>query len=211
MADALADALASAQALLADTSPEAAAKALSVLAPYQGVPHPHAPFLTGAALQRLGAGAVAAERYERSLELQPELIHARVNLVQVYLSLEPPQLEKALQHAEEAVRREPQNSERFWLHALVLERSGQDEPAQKALQRCLALDPRNVRAYVNLDALLLKAGKSSASRALAGLAIRETQRSAGAFTFWTHPLQRPPHMHKARKEPGTPTDTKGCF
>lgn len=196
----LAAALAAAQALLSDPAgtQEAAAKAVSVLTPFSGVPHPHVPFLTAAALQRLGHYRDAAEHYETALRLLPELIHARTNLIQVCLALEPPQLEAAKKHAEEAVAREPQNPERLFLQALVLERAGKEEHAQRALQRCLALDPRSIKAYVNLDALYLRSGNLQASRALAGLAIREMERSGGAFAFWRHPLQRPPHVHPVR-------------
>ena len=106
-------------------------------------------------------------------------------------------------HAEQAVAREPQNAERFFLQALVLERAGREEPAQRALQRCLALDPRQIKAYVNLDASYLRCGNLQASRALAGLAIREMERSGGAFAFWRHPLQRPPHVHPVRTAQNT--------
>ena len=199
------EALAAAKALLADSSREAAAKALGVLAPLQSVRHAHVHFLTGAALQRLGGrDRDAAAQYEHALLLMPELIHARLNLVQLYISLG--QLDVALLHVDEAVLREPHNAERLWLQALVLERAGQAEAAQRALQRCLALDPRNIPAYVNLDALYLKAGKLKESRALAGLAIREAERSGGAFSLWTHPLQRPPHVrqvrHRSHQRPG---------
>ena len=191
------EALAAAKALLADTSQEAASKALRVLAPLQSARHAHVHFFTGAALQRLGGrDCDAAAQYEDSLRLCPELIHARTNLVQLYLSLG--QLDAALLHAADAVTREPHNAERLWLQSLVLERAGQAEAAQRALQRCLALDPRNIPAYVNLDALYLKAGKLKETRALAGLAIREAERSGGAFSLWTHPLQRPPHVRKVR-------------
>lgn len=205
MSEAVERALGAAKGLLADTTggdAEAlAAKALAVLAPFQNgedTVHPHVPFLTGAALQRLGRHSQAAEHYERSLHLQPELIHARTNLIHAYLALEPPRLDAALRHAEEAVAREPQNAERLWLQAHVLERAGKDELAQRALQRCLVLDPRNIRAYVNLDASYLRAGRVEAARTLAGLALREKERSGGVFSFWQHPLQRPPHVHKVR-------------
>jgi len=191
------EALATAKALLADGSQEAASKAYDVLAPLQSTRHAHVHFLTAIALQRMGGrDRDAAAQYEESLRLCPELIYARVNLVQLYTSVG--QLDAALLHAEEAVLREPLNGDRRWLQALVLERAGQAEAAQRALQRCLALDPRNIPAYVNLDALYLKAGKLKESRALAGLAIREAERSKGVFSLWSHPLQRPPHLRKAR-------------
>ena len=194
------EALAAAKALLADSSrQEAAAQALCLLAPLQSTRHAHVHFLTGAALQRIGGrDRDAAAQYEESLRLCPELIYGRVNLVQLYLSTG--QLDAALQHAAEAVSREPLNADRLWLQALVLERAGQAEAARRALQRCLALDPRNIPAYVNLDALYLKAGKLKESRALAGLAIREAERSGGAFSLWAHPFQRPPHVRKVRRQ-----------
>jgi hypothetical protein len=96
------------------------------------------------------------------------------------------------------VAREPLSAERQFLLALVYTEARQEASARKALQRCVALDPRCVEAYVNLDALYLRAGDLKACRALASMATREARLSGGTFRFWTHPAQRPPHMVQVR-------------
>ena len=194
-------AFARAKALLASAGAAPAEEAVAVLAPWQNSDHAHAPFLLGAALQRLERLPAAAAAYERALALEPALIFARVNLVHVLLSQQ--QLSAAQAHAEEAVTREPAVAERHFLLALVAMASGDDARARAALQRCVVLDPRKVEAYVNLDALYLRAGDLKACRALAALAMRQARLSGGAWALWTHELQRPPHMLPVRASADT--------
>lgn len=199
MEPALEAALARARLLLSVASDGAAAEAVAVLAPWQErrCNHPHVPFLLGAALQRLNKLPEAVAAYESALALEPALIFARVNLVHVLLSLQ--RLPAARAHAEEAVAREPTAADRHFLLSLVLMQADDEAGARKALQRCLDMDPRRVEAYVNLDALYLREGNLKACRELAGLAIREAKRSEGAFTLWSHELQRPPHMRQVSR------------
>jgi tetratricopeptide (TPR) repeat protein len=189
-----------AKSLLAAGGPgegAAADEAAAVLAPWQNAEHAHIHLFTGVAHQKAGRLPQARTSYTRALSAEPALISARTNLVHVLLSLRA--LDEAEAHAAEAAAREPANADRHFLHALVLTEANKEAGAQAALQRCVALNPRCVAAYVNLDALYLRQGKLKACRALAALALREAQLSGGAFQFWTHDMQRPPHVVQARR------------
>jgi hypothetical protein len=191
-------ALERAKALLADAADGGAAEqeAEAVLRPWQDAGHAHVPFLLGVAFQKQGSFAQARDAYQRALRLEPSLISARTNLVHVLLALR--ELNEAVAHAEEASAREPRSADRLFLLACASSEAGDEARTLKALQRCVALNPRFVAAYVNLDALYLRRGDAQASRALAALALRESRASGGAFRFWNHELQRPPHMMQVR-------------
>jgi tetratricopeptide (TPR) repeat protein len=192
-------ALERAKSLLAAGGPDEAEAALAALAPWQHAAHAHVHLFTGVAHQKSGRLTLARAAYIRALSAEPALISARTNLVHVLLSLR--KLSDAEAHAAEAVAREPRNADRHFLHALVLTEAHKEDGAQAALQRCVALNPRCVAAYVNLDALYLAAGKLKECRKLAALALHEARLSGGAFQFWTHDMQRPPHVVQVRPRP----------
>lgn len=148
-------------------------------------------FLLGVAQHKSGQLAAACTSFKRALELQPALIAARTNLCQSLL--EQHRAAEAVPHAEEALRREPDNADRHFLLAYCLQQAKELTQAISTLRRAVVSWPRDIRFYVNLDALLLIKNDLKGCRALAELAIRQS-RSAPPWRFWTYPLQRPPHM-----------------
>ena len=148
--------------------------------------HPHPPFFLGCVRQQAGKFADAKALYGAALQLQPELLGARSNLVTTLTRLGEDDL--ALHHARLLCELDGANAERWFNRGVVEAGMGRPEAAAGSYRRAVELAPTYREAYVNLDSCLLGLGRLDEARRWAQRAVD------GAFGFWTHPLQRPPHF-----------------
>ena len=148
--------------------------------------HPLPPFFRGCVDQQRGDFRSACGLYEAALELRPELLSARGNLVACLMDLG--KFDAAAVHAELLTRIDGGNAGRWFLLGVVQMRAGDAAAAAQSYQRALVLNPAYMEAYVNLDSVLLKLGRLQECREWAQRAV------AARFGFWEHALQRPPHF-----------------
>ena len=148
--------------------------------------HPLPPFFRGCVEQQRGDFLAACRLYETALELRPELLSARGNLVACLMDLG--RFDAAVGHAEVLTRIDGDSACRWFLLGVVRMRMGDTEAAAQSYQRALEINPTYMEAYVNLDSVLLKLGRLQECRDWAQRAV------SARFGFWEHALQRPPHF-----------------
>ena len=151
--------------------------------PHHPLPH----FFRGCIAQSRGDFAAACALYNAALELRPELLSARGNLVACLM--DRGEFGAATEHAELLTRLDGANPGRWFLLGVVHMRAGDLVAAARSYKQALSRNPAYMEAYVNLDSVLLKLGGRLEE-------CREwAQRAVDAdFGFWEHALQRPPHF-----------------
>eukprot|EP00241_Pyramimonas_parkeae_P002306 CAMPEP_0114258924 /NCGR_PEP_ID=MMETSP0058-20121206/19605_1 /TAXON_ID=36894 /ORGANISM="Pyramimonas parkeae, CCMP726" /LENGTH=454 /DNA_ID=CAMNT_0001373909 /DNA_START=294 /DNA_END=1658 /DNA_ORIENTATION=+ len=150
--------------------------------------HPFVHFFMGACHQQFNRNEEAVSSYMSALSLNPTLIYARVNMIEVLCSMG--KLKEALKHGEDAIFHEPNNADRHYLVGVIQRDLGKHTEAAQAFTRAIKHNPCFREAYINNDAQLLKLDSLKACRKMADMAVAETK--AGRMKFWTNPLQRPP-------------------
>jgi len=93
-----------------------------------------------------------AEFFKRAVELAPEFVPARFNLILVYLRQD--RLSLALKHSDELVRQDPEDVRSLQLRAQVLGRRGEVELAAKDLAKASQLKPESYEVWQDLGRLL---------------------------------------------------------
>eukprot|EP00854_Cymbomonas_tetramitiformis_P000682 gene682-1137_t len=170
--------------------------------------HPHPPFFLATSYHNMGRSADSIPFYEKALQLNPTLIHARLNLIKALCGTG--RLREAVPHAAAACEHEPQSAARRFELGVLHTQLGDSMAASQSYIKAIKMDACFKEAYINNDAALLQLGSTKkvlrtatdcqACEKYAKLAVEQTER--GAMQFWTHPLQRPPqHVPGLRSRP----------
>jgi len=120
-----------------------------------------------ALLQQQKSAEEALERLNRAIAYDPSFGDAYV--LKSYIRLEVlPNLEESLTAARAAVQHAPQNPDSHYSLGMVLEKKGQYQDAEQAMQQALAVNPAYADVYLSLGALYADH-------------LREPQKSIDAF------------------------------
>ncbi|MDX1643602.1 MAG: tetratricopeptide repeat protein [Thermoanaerobaculia bacterium] len=113
----------------------------------------------GVAELRAGNREAAAARFEKAIELAPELGAAYNGLATIYL--EDEQYDRALEMADRLLEVDPGNAEALGIRYEVYRRQGDEEKMEAALEELQASDPeRIVDAYYKQGTLLFENGEA---------------------------------------------------
>ena len=115
----------------------------------------------GTIWQDLGNDAAAITDLEKTLQLDPEHLGARINLAN--LLAKKGEFNAAARHYQAALQLDPQHALAHYDLANLLARSGQPAQAVAHYERSLQLSPTNAAAHSNLGLLLLQDRKADAA------------------------------------------------
>jgi tetratricopeptide (TPR) repeat protein len=115
----------------------------------------------GIALEAAGRIEESIAEHERALEINPQLIQAHINLIQLYGR--SGQTEKAEQHYRAAVALNPNIAESHYNFGVMLVGERRLAEARQAFERALEISPNYAEAHFNVGALLLQSGKLDAA------------------------------------------------
>ena len=114
----------------------------------------------GFQLEQVGRVEDAIAETERSVQLDPTLVRAHINLIILYGRTG--NFEKAEQHYQAAVRLNPnQFPDAYYNYGVLLLEQGKKEEAEKAFRRALEIDPSYAAAHNDLGYVLQLQGKWS--------------------------------------------------
>ncbi len=132
----------------------------------------------GVSLDQLGYHEEAVERFEQALEIKPNYLEARWNLVAVLVRAN--RTDAVYEHLMEIVRFNPRDTRaRFYLGVSLLEQSKFDK-AVGQLSEAVRLDPSQVNAQYCLAQALAKSGRPKEAIARYGIALRLAEDHLGA-------------------------------
>jgi len=106
----------------------------------------------GAELERQGKLGESAEAHEKALEIDPRLVQAHINLIELYGRLG--QFEKAEQHYNAAIRIEPGSLESYYNYGVLLLSAEKYPQAEEAFRKTIEINPFHAGAHNNLGYLL---------------------------------------------------------
>jgi tetratricopeptide (TPR) repeat protein len=113
----------------------------------------------GTELERQGKLEEAAAAHERALEIDPNLVQAHINLIELYGELG--QFDKAEEHYRAAIRLDPGYAESYYNYGVLLVRVEKFQLAEGAFRKTIEINPYYAPAYNNLGYLLERQGKFS--------------------------------------------------
>lgn len=111
----------------------------------------------GIALEAEGKIEGSIAEHERALEINPQLIQAHINLIQLYGRTH--QAEKAEQHYRATVALNPNIAESHYDFGVLLTGERRFAEARQAFERALEINLNYAEAHFNVGALLLQSGK----------------------------------------------------
>lgn len=91
---------------------------------------------------------MAREAFDRALQLEPEGVEGNLAIAEMYIVLED--LQKALDHANTALKGDIYNAEAYYLKGLCFHEAGDTARAISTLQTCVEQDPEHYKAYMML-------------------------------------------------------------
>ena len=110
----------------------------------------------GIQLERQGRLGQSAAAHEKALEIDPQLVQAHVNLVELYGRLG--QFEKAEEHYRAAARLDPGSSENHYNYGVLLLGAERYQQAESAFRKTIEINPFHSGAHNNLGFLLERQG-----------------------------------------------------
>ncbi len=158
---------------------EAIAQCETLLAAY-----PHAAIaykLWGNALQALGAGEHASEKYQQALRVQPNYAEVYVNLGNLYAQQE--RWDAAVQHYQQAIALKPDFAGAYRNLAKVWTRQGKSRLAAECWYQALTLEPNTatITQYLTLGNELLQQGQLSQAETCYRRVIELDKTFAGGY------------------------------
>ena len=110
----------------------------------------------GAELERQGKLEESVAAHEKALEIDPQLVQAHVNLIELYGRLG--QFEKAEEHYRAAIRLNPGSAESYYNYGVLLLSAGKFQLAEVAIRKTIEINPYYSGAHNNLGYLLERQG-----------------------------------------------------
>ena len=110
----------------------------------------------------LGDNDEAVQAYKRTLELQPDLFEARLNLGILFIKMN--QTQPALEHLAKAVELKPDHSRAHLYYGRALSLAARPEAAERQFVDALRLDPNAAFAHFDLGQLYLAEKKYADAR-----------------------------------------------
>ncbi len=111
----------------------------------------------GIQLERQGRLEESTTAHEKALKIDPQLVQAHVNLVELYGRLG--QFEKAEEHYRAAARLDPGSYENYYNYGVLLLSVGKYQQAENAFRKAIEIDPFHAGAHNNLGFLLERQGR----------------------------------------------------
>jgi tetratricopeptide (TPR) repeat protein len=111
----------------------------------------------GIALEQQGQLEESAAAHEKALAIDPRLVQAHINLVELYGRLG--QYDKAAEHYRAAARLSPDSAENYYNFGVLNLAAEKFDQAEIAFRKTLELDPNYAGAHNNLGYLLERQGK----------------------------------------------------
>ncbi len=140
--------------------------------------------LRGNAYLALGKGQEARESFEQALKNKPDYPDALIGLAKH--SLMERDVDAAMRFAEQAVSKNPQDTNAWLFKGDLLRAQGKIEPALSAYEQVLKLQPDNTPANINKAYLEIATGKFDAAKASIDVARKATPNSL--IVFYTQAL-----------------------
>jgi tetratricopeptide (TPR) repeat protein len=106
----------------------------------------------GAELERQGKLEESAAAHEKALEIDPNLVQAHINLIQLYGRLG--QFEKAEEHYRASIRIDPGSAESYYNYGVLLLSAEKYSQAEEAFRKTIEINPFHAGAHNNLGYLL---------------------------------------------------------
>ncbi|HVH72777.1 MAG TPA: tetratricopeptide repeat protein, partial [Candidatus Dormibacteraeota bacterium] len=113
----------------------------------------------GTELERQGKLEESAAAHEKAVEIDPALVQAHVNLIELYGRLG--QFEKAEEHYRAAIRLDPGSAESYYNYGVLLLSAEKFQLAEEAFQKTIEINPFYAGAHNNLGYLLERRGNFS--------------------------------------------------
>src|SRR5437879_3773952 len=110
----------------------------------------------GAELERQGKLEESAAAHEKALEIDPQLVQAHINLIELYGRLG--QFEKAEEHYRTAIRLNPDSAESYYNYGVLLLSAEKFQSAEEAFRKTIEINPYYSGAHNNLGYLLDRQG-----------------------------------------------------
>ena len=110
----------------------------------------------GKELERQGMLEESVAAHEKALDIDPRLVQAHINLVELYGRLG--QFEKAEEHYRAAVRLDPGSAESYYNYGVLLLSAEKYQQAEEAFRKTIEIDPFHANAHNNLGFLLERQG-----------------------------------------------------
>lgn len=117
-----------------------------------------APFYNnlGHSYGRKGAFALAAEMYDKAIEISPDHIAALVG--RCYLRIQIGKIDLAMEDCNRAITLSPLQKDAYGNRGIAYSMIGQYDPAIKDFEQVISIDPFDENAYLNLGLAFFKAG-----------------------------------------------------
>jgi tetratricopeptide (TPR) repeat protein len=113
----------------------------------------------GIELEKQGQLEESVAANEKALEINPQLVQAHVNLVELYGRLG--QFEKAEEHYRAASHLDPGSSESYYNYGVLLLSAEKYQQAESAFRKTIEIDPFQAGAHNNLGFLLERQGRGA--------------------------------------------------
>jgi len=111
----------------------------------------------GIELERQGRLEESVSAHEKALEIDPQMVQAHINLIELYGRLS--QFQKAEEHYRAATHLEPGSVESYYNYGVLLVSVQKYEQAESAFRKTIEIDPFHAAAHNNLGYLLERQGK----------------------------------------------------
>src|SRR5438128_2534782 len=111
----------------------------------------------GAELEKQGKLEESAAAHEKALEIDPQLVQAHINLIELYGRLG--QFEKAEEHYLAASHLDSGSSESYYNYGVLLLSAERYQEAENAFRKTIEIDPFQAGAHNNLGFLLERQGR----------------------------------------------------
>ncbi len=117
----------------------------------------------GAELERQGKLEESAAAHEKALEIDPQLVQAHINLIELYGRLS--QFEKAEEHYRAAIRLNSSSAESYYNYGVLLLSAEEFQLAEDAFRKTIEINPYYSGAHNNLGYLLERRSSFSEAEA----------------------------------------------
>lgn len=117
----------------------------------------------GAELETQGKLEESAAAHEKALEIDPNLVQAHINLIELYGRLG--QFERAEEHYRAAIRIDPGSAESYYNYGVLLLSTEKYSQAEEAFRKTIEINPFHADAHNNLGYLLERRSNFSEAEA----------------------------------------------
>jgi tetratricopeptide (TPR) repeat protein len=111
----------------------------------------------GIELERQGSLEESVGAHEKALQIDPQMVQAHINLLELYGRLG--QFQKAEEHYRAATRLEPGSVEAYYNYGVLLLSAQNYDQAEGAFRKATEIDPFHAAAHNNIGYLLEREGK----------------------------------------------------